>query len=145
MKTNQAGIDLIKSFESLQLVGYLPTPDDVPTIGYGHTGPEVRIGQRITEEEAEDLLRNDLEKFEDGVTNFLDSAATSENQFAAMVSLAFNIGLGNFKTSTVLRSHKAGDFAKAEAAFAMWNKQKGKVLKGLVRRREAEAELYATA
>lgn len=145
MQTNAKGIALIKSFEALRLTGYLPTPDDVPTIGYGHTGPEVRVGQTISQAQAEALLRQDLEQFEAGVTRLIGNAATTDNQFAAMVSLAFNIGLGNFKASSVLSAHKAGNPSKAQQAFHLWNQQKGKVLQGLVRRRKAEAELYGMA
>jgi len=142
MNTNRAGIDLIKRFESLQVRAYLPTPNDVLTIGYGHTGPDVRKGMVITEERAEELLTQDLTRFENAVATSLGGAETTENQFSAMVSLAFNIGIGAFKSSSVLRFHREGKTEQAAAAFIMWNKQAGKVLAGLSRRRNAERDLY---
>ena len=149
MNTNEAGKALILSYEALRLKAYLPTPHDVPTIGWGHTGPDVKMGMAITREEADRLFAKDLAAVEAGVGRSLGGAATTENQFAAMVSLAYNIGLGAFKASTVLREHRAGDPVKAAAAFGLWNKQRqdGKlvVLKGLTRRRKAEADLYLTA
>lgn len=142
MKTNKTGIDLIKSFEGLRLNAYMPTPDDVPTIGYGHTGPDVRLGQRITHDKAEEIFLGDLALFENGVSKLLGSFTATENQFSAMVSLAFRIGLGQFKTSSVLARHKEGKYKLAQAAFMLWNKQNGKVLAGSVRRGKAESELY---
>lgn len=143
-RINSAGLDLIKSFEGLRLSAYR-CPAGVWTIGYGHTGPDVKTGQHITPAEAEALLRGDLDRFESGVNSFLDAAPTTDNQFAAMVSLAFNIGLGAFQRSTVLRQHKAGNRQRAAAAFLMWVKGGGRTLPGLVRRRTAERALYLRA
>lgn len=147
MKTNKAGIELIKSFEALRTEAYKPTPDDVWTIGYGHT-KGVKEGDIITNEIAERMLKEDLDAFEAGVTHALGKIPARSNEFSAMVSLAFNIGLGNFKTSSVLRNHKEGKHTEAASCFKLWNKQRGsdgvlRELKGLVRRRKAEAELYA--
>ena len=145
MQVNDKGIAIIKEFEGCKLKAYL-CPAGIPTIGYGHTGPDVKIGDIITQPQAEKLLRQDLEKFADGVAKAVGSAAmprTTENQFAAMVSLAYNIGVGAFKTSSVLRAHKEGNIKAAAASFKLWNKAGGKVLPGLVRRRAAEAALYA--
>lgn len=141
MKTNQAGLELIKSFEGLRLIGYR-CPAGIPTVGYGHTGPEVRVGRRITEEQANAYLINDLSRFERGVTDAIGTAPTTENQFSAMVSLAYNIGLGAFGKSSVLRHHRAGNRLRAAASFLMWVKAAGRTLKGLVRRRNAERKLY---
>ena len=145
---NQATIDLIKRNEGCVLDAY-PDPatgGDPWTIGVGHTGPDVAEGLSITQERAEELLRQDLGRFEDGVDDLLaESAATSDNQYGAMVSLAFNIGLGNFRTSSVLREHNAGNNQAAADAFRMWNKAAGKVMAGLTRRREEERTLYLTA
>ena len=138
---NPSGLELIKSFEGLRLTAYR-CPAGVWTIGYGHTGPAVTPGQRITEAEADALLRGDLDRFEVGVAHALDGAATTDNQFAAMVSLAFNIGLGAFQRSTVLWQHKAGNRQRAAAAFLLWIKGGGHTLPGLVRRRAAERALY---
>ena len=92
-RINSAGLVLIQSFEGLRLTAYR-CPAGVWTIGYGHTGPDVNPGQRITPAEAEALLRGDLDRFESGVAAAVGNAPTTDNQFAAMVSLAFNIGLG---------------------------------------------------
>lgn len=134
-----AGLAIIKQFEGLELKAYL-CPARVWTIGYGSTGPHVKPGMTITEAQAEALLRDDLARFEAAAHSAAPNA--TQNQFDAMVSLAFNIGIGAFQKSSVLRLHKAGDFAGAGRAFGMWVKAKGKTLPGLVRRRAAEAALY---
>lgn len=141
MRINDAGLALIKRAEGLRLDSYR-CPAGIATVGYGHTGPDVRIPMTITPGEAERMLHEDLARFENGVTNCLCGAPTNSNQFSAMVSLAYNIGLGNFATSTVLKRHKLGDYDMAANAFLLWNKAKKKVLPGLVRRREDERELY---
>ena len=145
---NQATIDLIKRNEGCVLDAY-PDPatgGDPWTIGYGHTGPDVAEGLSITQERAEELLRQDLGRFQDGVDDLIaENAATSDSQYGAMVSLAFNIGLGNFRASSVLRDHNAGNNQAAADAFRMWNKAAGKVMNGLTRRREEERTLYLTA
>ena len=145
---NQATIDLIKRNEGCVLDAY-PDPatgGDPWTIGYGHTGPDVAEGLSITQERAEELLRQDLGRFQDGVDDLIaENAAISDSQYGAMVSLAFNIGLGNFRASSVLRDHNAGNNQAAADAFRMWNKAAGKVMNGLTRRREEERTLYLTA
>jgi lysozyme len=138
-RINEAGLELIKSFEGLRLEAYR-CPAGVLTIGYGSTGPHVKPGMVITEEKAEGLLLEDLRRFEVGVEAMAGPA--TDNQFAAMVALAFNIGLGAFSTSTVLKRHKLGNRTGAANAFLMWNKAGGQILKGLIRRREAERKLY---
>ena len=142
MQVNEAGLELIKKFEGLRLRAYR-CPAGVWTIGYGHT-KTARRGQVITEAEADRLLREDLRIFEKGVLEAIGNAPTTSNQFSAMVSLAFNIGLGAFRRSKVLALHKAGKTAEAAKAFANWRRAGGKVLPGLVRRRAAEAKLYLT-
>lgn len=139
---NQATIDLIKRNEGCVLHAYRDSVG-VLTIGYGHTG-DVYPGQVITQAQAEALLRQDLQTFENGVDDVLADIDTSDNQFGAMVSLAYNVGLGNFKHSTVLRLHNAGDYSGAADAFRMWNRAGGIVLQGLTRRREEERTLYLT-
>jgi lysozyme len=137
---NQVTIDLVKRNEGCKLAAYQDSVR-VWTIGYGHTGDDVAEGLQITQDQAEQLLRRDLEKFQDGVDDAV-SGDTSDNQFGAMVSLAFNIGLGHFKTSTVLREHNAGNHQTAADAFLLWNKAGGRVLPGLDRRRREERDLY---
>lgn len=140
---NEAGLALIKRNEGCRLKTYLDSVS-IPTIGYGHTGPEVHLGLVITQAQADELLRQDLNKFEEGVADLLEDAPTGDNQYAAMICLAYNIGLGNFDKSSVLRLHKQGRFAMAADAFLMWNKAGGKVLTGLTRRRGEERALYLT-
>ena len=141
MKISTKGLDLIKSFEGLRLDSYRCSAN-VATVGYGHTGPDVRIPMTITPGEAERLLQKDIARFETGVTAMVSGVPTSENEFSAMVSLAFNIGLGAFATSTLLKRHKAGNKIGAANAFLMWNRAGKRVLPGLIRRREAERALY---
>lgn len=138
---NKAGLDIVKASEGLRLKAYI-CPAGVLTIGYGSTGPHVKPGMVITEAQAEELLRSDLRRFEDAVS--VAAPTATDNQFAAMVSLAFNIGEGAFRKSTVLRKHKAGEHVAAAEAFKLWNKGGGKVLPGLVKRRAVEAQLYRT-
>lgn len=133
------GLAVVKSFEGCKLRAYL-CPARVWTIGYGSTGPHVKAGMVITEKQAEDLLQEDLDRFEASVAKLADKP--SQNEFDAMVSLAFNIGTGAFARSSVLRRHNAGNKNGAAEAFLMWNKGGGRVLKGLVRRRIAEKGLY---
>lgn len=139
MKTNQAGVGLIKSFEGLRLKSYLDSVG-VPTIGYGHT-KGVKLGQRITEAEAEKLLKADLGMFERGVTRLV-TTPLNENQFAALVSFSFNVGLKALEQSTLLRLLNQGDYQRAANQLLRWNKAGGKVLPGLTRRRQAEKELF---
>lgn len=141
MRTNAAGIALIKKFEGVRLKAY-KCPAGVWTIGFGHTGPDVYAGLEINERVAEQLLIGDLLKFEHGVEELLDGVPASFNQFSAMVSLAYNIGLGAFAKSSVLRHHRQGNLPIAAEAFLLWNKAGGAVLPGLTRRRMAERGLY---
>lgn len=148
-KISVKGKNLIKSFEALKLKAYL-CPAGVLTIGWGHTGADVKPGMVITLAEAERLLDADLKLFEEGV-NKLVKAYISQNQFDALVSFAFNIGLDidadsiaeGLGDSTLLKLVNAnpGD-VRIKAEFKKWNKAKGVVLPGLTRRREAELNLY---
>lgn len=144
---NAATVALIKRNEGCVLHAY-PDPatgGDPWTIGFGHTGPDVHPGLVIDEAKAEELLRADLAQFEDGVDDEItDGVNTTDNQFGAMVSLAYNIGLGNFAKSSVIRYHNAGRIAAAANAFLLWNRAAGRVLAGLDRRRHEEGQLYLT-
>jgi len=144
MTPSPACIALVKSFEQCRLTAYLPTPNDRPTIGWGTTGTDIRLGMTWTQSQCDGRFAADLDAFAGGVSAAL-TGETSQNQFDAMVSLAYNIGAGAFKSSTLLRLHNAGDFTAADAQFAVWNKQAGKVLAGLTRRRAAEAAMYRGA
>jgi lysozyme len=141
MKISEKGLTLIKGFEGLELKAYR-CPAGVLTIGYGHTGMDVLVGQVITEAKATELLRRDMARFEAAVSRYV-TRPLRQNQFDALVSLCYNVGEGNLWKSTVLRLVNANpDDPAIRAAFAMWNKGGGKVLPGLVRRRAKEAELY---
>ena len=140
MRTNQAGLDLIRSFESLRLDAYR-CPAGVLSIGFGHTGPDVQDGMSITAERAEELFRQDIAVFEDGVT-YLVPPWTRQNQFSALVSFAYNCGLDALAGSTLLRKFNAGDIIGAANEFVRWNKSGGRVLNGLTRRRNAERALF---
>lgn len=136
---NRDGLQIVKDSEGLELKAYT-CPAGVLTIGYGSTGNHVKPGMVITEAQAEELLRSDLRRFEDWVASHCNPA--TDNQFSALVSLAFNIGEGALKDSTLRRKHLEGNYAGAADEFARWNKGGGRVLPGLVKRRAREAALY---
>lgn len=141
MKCNQAGIRIIKKYEALKLMAYY-CPAKILTIGWGHTGPDVKSGMQISEHMADLLLEKDLEKFEAGISLLLKRKVT-ENQFSALVCLVFNIGLEAFQDSTLLLKLNSGaplDHCGTE--FLRWNKSKGKVLNGLTKRRQEERDLF---
>lgn len=142
MHTSQKGLDLIKSFEGLRLSAY-KCPADVWTIGFGTTAG-VKPGQTITKERAEELLREDVKRFEAQVLRLVKVPLT-QGQHDALVSFVYNLGAGNLSNSTLLRLLNAGDYAGAAAQFDRWNKAGGKVLAGLVRRRAAERALFEGA
>lgn len=133
-------VQAIKDHEALRLTAYLPTKNDVWTIGYGHT-KGVKEGMVITEAQAEKFLREDIAWVEDVIDSIVKVPLT-QNQRDALGSLIFNIGGTAFANSTVLRKLNEKDYSGAADAFLMWVKQKGVVLKGLVRRREQERKLF---
>lgn len=145
MRITQKTIDLVKRFEGKELSAYID-PVGVLTIGYGYTnragfGPGVRTGDTWTEIQAEEMLREGLELFGNEIKP-LFSRVPNDNQFGAFVSLAYNIGTTAFAKSTALRRFNAGDTAGAADAMTWFNKAGGKVLRGLVRRREAERQMF---
>lgn len=144
MRISDHGIAVMHYFESCELVAY-PDPgskDGKPwTIGWGHTGPEVVKGLRWTQQQADDAFRCDLKRFESGVGSLVTVPLT-QGQFDALVSFAYNVGLASLKSSTLLRMLNAGDYQGAAGQFKRWNKNDGKVMRGLSRRRAAEQCLY---
>lgn len=140
----------IKTKEQCRLKAYLPTPDDVPTIGWGATGPDVRLGIEWTQAKADDRFERDIAMFAAGVDHMIGSAQTTQGQFDALVSFAYNVGLDEdadriaegLGDSTLLMLHKMGSFERAASQFQRWNKQNGKVLRGLSIRRTQEAAMY---
>lgn len=140
MHINEEGLNLVKSFEGFHLTAY-KCPAGVWTIGYGHTGKvdgkAIGAGMKITETKATELLKADMQKFETAVKNCALTFEPNENQFSALVSFAFNCGAGNLKTLVKDRSPEV-----IAEKILLYNKAGGVVLKGLVRRRKAEQELF---
>jgi lysozyme len=147
MRLTEKGINLIKEFEGLRLTAYRDSVG-VWTIGYGNTfyedGTTVKQGDKITQERADSLFRSIVDKFADQVrASLINPDRVSDAQFSAMVALAYNIGIGAFRGSTLLRKVNANPCDPTiPDEFPRWNKSGGKVLAGLTRRRKAEAELY---
>jgi len=139
MHTSQKGLDLIKSFEGLRLSAYKDVAG-VVTIGYGTTSG-VKMGDTITKERAEELLREDVARFEAQVQRLVKVPLT-QGQHDALVSFVYNLGPGNLSNSTLLRLLNSGDYNGAAAQFDRWTKAGGKTLAGLVRRRAAERALF---
>lgn len=143
-----AAVKLMHEFEGCRLTAYPdPGTGGKPwTIGWGSTtdeqGRPIVPGTTWTQERADARFEQDVERFATKVRALLGDAPTTDNQFAALVSLAYNIGIGNIGGSTLLKKHRAGDYAGAQAEFLRWNRAAGKVMKGLTRRREAEAKVY---
>lgn len=136
-------VALIKRWEGCRLEAY-PDPGtggDPWTIGWGSTGPGIRKGVRWTQAQADDRLAQDVERFMAGVRAALKRKA-SDNELGAMTSFAYNVGLGAFRSSTLLRLFNAGDKAGAAAQFGRWNKAGGRVLAGLTARRADERATF---
>lgn len=139
MKTSEEGKALIKKFEGCELKAYL-CPAQVWTIGYGHTAG-VNEGDVCTQEDADRMLSEDLEEFEGYVREAVD-VALEQNEFDALVAWTYNLGPGNLQSSTMLKRINEKKFEDVPSEMRRWNKSGGKVLDGLVRRREAEALLF---
>lgn len=140
---NQEGFNLITSFEGCKLTTYFDQRG-ILTIGYGHTGPDVKLGQSITQNMAYILLKKDLDTFESGVSRLV-SAKLTGNQFSALVCFSYNLGLGSLKNSTLLKKLNMLDYQGASEEFLAWDKINGQVSAGLLRRRQAEQSLFLTA
>jgi Phage-related lysozyme (muraminidase) len=140
MNVSAAGMKMIQGFEGLRLTTYKDIVG-IPTIGYGSTGKDVKMGMTITKAQAEDMMRADLERFEEAVLAPLNAKPT-QNQFDAMVSLAYNIGAGAFTESTLVRKFNKGDVQGAANEFLRWNRAGQKVVDGLTRRRHRERDHF---
>ena len=145
MEVNKAGKDLIKRFEGCKLKAYR-CPAGLWTIGYGNTfypdGTKVKEGDVITQQRAEEIFDVLLDDFAAKVDAIVKSNVTANN-FSALVSFTWNVGVGNFQRSTLLRKVNANPKdTTIRAEFMKWTRANDKVLNGLVRRREAEAKLY---
>jgi len=144
MEVNKAGRDLIKQYEGCKLKAY-KCPAGLWTISWGLTfypdGTKVKEGDVITQQQAEDYFNAIVDDFAKGVDVLVKSNVTANN-FSAIVSFAFNVGMGNFRRSTLLRKVNANPKDPSiRAEFMKWTRANNVVLKGLVRRREAEAKL----
>lgn len=145
MQLNNNGIQLIKEFEGCVLNAYLDSVK-VPTIGFGATfyenGTKVKLEDKINSKQADDLLVYHLNLFTNKVKPLIKTIL-NDNQFSALVSFAFNLGIGNLKSSTLLKklNINPNDLSIKEE-FLKWNKANSIVLKGLTRRRQAESNLY---
>jgi lysozyme len=144
MQTGPDGIGLMHYYEQCRLTAY-PDPatgGDPWTIGWGDTGPDVVPGLQITQEEADERFANRLAmEFEPGVSGSLKRTPT-QKQYDGLVAFSFNVGLGNFKSSTLLKKFNAGQLAECADQFRVWTRANNKVMKGLQRRREAERSVF---
>ncbi len=140
MNIGNKGLEMIKHFEGLELGAY-KCAAGVWTIGYGHI-KDVQEGDVITEQQADDMLVEELKEYENYI-NTLVKCDLNQNQFDALVSWVYNLGPANLQASTLLKVLNAGDYAGVPAQIMRWNKAGGKVLEGLTRRRQAEADLFA--
>ena len=157
MSISEAGILLIKSFEGCHNSPY-KCPATLWTIAYGHVlyPDQARLknderanyplktehNRTFSGDEIDTLLEKDLQRFEAGVLRLCPAAADNQCHLDALVSFAFNVGLGNLQSSTLRMKYNRGDYDGAAAEFLKWNKAGGKVLRGLERRREAERALF---
>ena len=141
---HRKAVEIIKQFEGLRLESYLDSVH-VPTIGWGTThyedGSPVHMGQHISAERAEELLAHDMHKFEEGIKRHV-AIDLNDNQDAALISFCYNLGLGAFYHSTLLKKINHHSVKEAADEFPKWCHAGGHVLKGLVRRRELERKLY---
>lgn len=136
MKTSKTGINLIKLYEGFRATPYKAVPSErFLTIGYGHYGSDVTPDMHLTKDEAEELLKRDLVRYEKAVMDL--QREWTQNEFDALVSFTYNCGIANLKTLVRNRDkHQIAD------AFLLYNKAGGRVLTGLVRRRETERRLF---
>lgn len=141
MNISEKGIELIKHFEGCRLTAYR-CQANVLTIGYGHTG-QVLEGTTISHEVADYFLKTDLTFFEKVLARLI-RVPIDQSQFDALISFTFNVGASALRGSTLLKRLNAGDYAGATTQFLRWNKVKGAYNAGLMRRRQAEAHLFAT-
>lgn len=144
MRTSENGVDLIKRFEGLELQAYQDIAG-IWTIGYGHTGPDVEPGMRISERDAEELLKNDLRPREEAVARLV-SVSLNQNEFDALVSFVYNVGIEAFRKSTARKRLNANNRIGAAEALTWWNKATVsgvlREVNGLTRRRASERGLF---
>lgn len=140
MQYSKQGIQLTEAFESCRLTAY-PDIKGIMTIGYGHTGPEVVEGSVWTQDQADSQLVVDLQHAERVVSELVTMPLT-QGEYDGLVDLVFNIGSGNFSSSTLLKLLNAGDISGAAGEFEKWSHASGVVVAGLLRRRLAEKQEF---
>ncbi len=140
MNISKEGLSLIKKFEGCELEAYL-CPAGVWTIGYGHT-KDVKEGDKINKEEADYLLQEEMIEYESYINDFVE-VPLNQNQFDSLCSWVYNLGPTNLKNSTMLRVLNEEKYADVPQEIKRWNKAGGEVLDGLIKRREAEAKMFA--
>jgi len=142
MQLSERGKALLIRHEGYELKAYKADPSEkYYTIGYGHYGADVKCGMKITKAQAEDYLTQDLKAFEDGVNSAV-KVPLKQNQFDALVIFSYNVGIGAFKKSTLLKLVNKGDFDGAAEQFLIWNKVGGKFNQGLMNRRLRTRQLF---
>ena len=141
MKISTQGKNRIKGYELLRLKAYMPTPNDVPTIGWGHTGKDVKLGMEITEEHAEELLDHDCAAVESSLTLSV-TTPVNQNQVDALGCLVFNVGVSGFLRSHLRSQLNSGDLVKAKGNWLDWDHQGAVELAGLKKRRTEEWALF---
>jgi lysozyme len=139
MTYSEDGLHLTEQFEGCKLDAYQDSVG-VATIGYGHTR-NVTMGMTCTQEQAEQWLQEDIQSAADAA-NRLVTVELTQQEFDALVDFTFNLGAGNLQSSTLLRLLNSGDYTGAAAEFQKWDKAGGQVLAGLLRRRQAEADMF---
>lgn len=134
---------MIRQYEGCRLTAYPdPATGGAPwTIGYGHTGPEVHMGMSISQHEANDLLVNDANRVAAQVSKLV-TVQLSQAEFDALVCFVFNVGIGNFAKSTMLKKLNAEDYVGAAHEFTKWDRAAGKEMPGLLARRVAEEKEF---
>jgi len=140
MNISKEGLSLIKKFEGCELEAYL-CPAGVWTIGYGHT-KDVKEGDKINRDEADYLLQEEMIEYESYINDFVE-VPLNQNQFDALCSWVYNLGPTNLKNSTMLRVLNEEKYTDVPQEIKRWNKAGGEVLDGLIKRREAEAKMFA--
>jgi lysozyme len=143
MQYSKDGLNLTEQFEGVRLTSY-PDPatgGDPWTIGYGHTGSDVHPNMTITQQQAEELLMKDVQKASQAVNSRVHTDIT-QDEFDALVDFVFNVGAGNFAGSTLLKKINEGDMEGAAHEFEKWDMAAGKHMAGLLKRRQAEENLF---
>lgn len=142
MTYSKAGLALTESFEGCKLIAYADIKG-VPTIGFGHTGPDVHLGQTITQAQAEGLLADDIQSAA-ACVNTAITVQLTQPEFDSLVDFVFNLGCKAFCGSTMRRLINEGNMAAAAEQFQLWDHAGGQVVAGLLRRRQAEAAEFSS-